>query len=103
MTISTSIQNDLAVISVKGRFKYDLTRPFRDATEQIASQPSVRRIEVDLADATYMDSSALGLLLALRDAVRARGMSIQLTNVRGNVRQVLDLARFDRLFAISGE
>lgn len=100
MSISASFNDDLAVITVTGDFKYDRTSEFRQAAATIGARPGVKRIEVDFADATYIDSSALGLLLALRDGARGKGQPIELTNVRGNVRQVLEIARFGNLFAI---
>lgn len=102
MTITIRIQDDLAVLSIKGRFTYDLTQPFREAADQIGRFPALRRIEVDLSEATYIDSSALGLLLTLRDTAIAKGLDIRLTKVAGNVRQVILLAHFDRLFTIDG-
>jgi HptB-dependent secretion and biofilm anti anti-sigma factor len=100
MSISASYNDDLAVITVRGDFTYDSTAAFREAASDVTNRVGVKRIEVDFADATYIDSSALGLLLSLRDGVRGKGQPIELTNVRGNVRQVLEIASFGTLFTI---
>ena len=56
---------------------------------------------IDLAGVDYLDSSALGMLLLLRDRAAAASKAVSLENCRGNVRQVLDIANFGKLFKIS--
>ena len=45
--------------------------------------------------------SLIDLLLLLRDKVGAENKSVSLANCKGNVRQVLDIANFGKLFKIS--
>lgn len=49
----------------------------------------------------YLDSSALGMLLMLRDKLGGANKEVALVGVRGNVKQVLDIANFAKLFQIS--
>ena len=42
----------------------------------------------------YLDSSALGMFLMLRDKLGGANKEVALTGVRGNVKQVLDIANF---------
>ncbi len=63
--------------------------------------PATTRIEVDFSAATYLDSSGLGVLLTSRDLARKNNRELVLTNCRGSVRGVLNVARFDRLFSIT--
>ena len=48
----------------------------------------------------YIDSSALGMLLMLRDRAKKQNMTVTLANAQGRIRQVLDTAQFERLFAV---
>lgn len=57
-------------------------------------------ILVDLGKVAYLDSSALGMLLMLRDKARAHNRPVALANCTGSVKQVLDIANFGKLFAI---
>ena len=52
-------------IKVNGRFDFSSHQEFRDAYEKVAS--SVDTYNVDLSGTSYLDSSALGMLLLLRD------------------------------------
>ena len=58
------------------------------------------KIVVDLGLVDYLDSSALGMLLMLRDKATGSNREIALSNCKGPVKQVLDIANFGRLFQI---
>ena len=88
------------VIQLQGRFDFNAHREFREAVEQ-AVKEAVTQILVDLGAVDYLDSSALGMLLMLRDKMGGANKDVALTGVRGNVKQVLDIANFGKLFQIS--
>jgi anti-anti-sigma factor len=48
----------------------------------------------------YLDSSALGMLLMLRDKAKGAAREVVLTKCTGAVKQVLDIANFGKLFRI---
>ena len=52
-------------------------------------------------DVEYVDSSALGMLLMLRERANSAKLGLVLANPRGMVRQALDIAHFEKLFVIS--
>jgi anti-anti-sigma factor len=56
---------------------------------------------VDLGRVEYLDSSALGMLLVLKDHAQARGIGIALANCRGIVKETLDVASFGAMFPMS--
>jgi anti-anti-sigma factor len=56
---------------------------------------------VDLKEATYLDSSALGMLLLLRDHVGGDDAEVQVVNTSPDVRKILAISNFDKLFDIS--
>jgi len=95
------IKTDQAVtIRLDGRFDFSTHRDFRAAVEQALHDAAANLIMVDLGGVDYLDSSALGMLLMLRDKVGVAKRTVSLTNCRGSVRQVLDIANFDKLFTI---
>ncbi len=59
-----------------------------------------RRYVVDLGGATYLDSSALGMLLLLRDHAGGDAAQIRLINCNADVRKVLSISNFQQLFVI---
>jgi anti-anti-sigma factor len=56
---------------------------------------------VDLKEATYLDSSALGMLLLLRDHVGGDESRVSMVNTSSDVRKILAISNFDKLFDIS--
>jgi len=87
-------------LRLEGRFDFSTHRDFRAAVDQALQETGGNPIVVDLGAVDYLDSSALGMLLMLRDKVGAAKGAISLVNSRGSVRQVLDIANFGKLFAI---
>ena len=72
----------------------------RGAVERALAETGARQIEVDLAGVGYVDSSALGMLLMLRDKARMVGRPVVIAGAQGSVRQVLEIANFAKLFSI---
>lgn len=89
-----------ATIKLAGRFDFNAHRSFRDAYEPQLGNADVKEFQIDFGQVDYVDSSALGMLLMLRDKAKASGRAVSLANCRGAVKQVLDIANFSKLFAI---
>ena len=101
MRTTVTSANGTAVIRLQGRFDFSAHRDFREATERALTSADCRGVSVDLGEVDYLDSSALGMLLMLRDKAQAVGRTVSLDRCRGAVRQVLDIANFGKLFTIS--
>ncbi|MEO5333951.1 MAG: STAS domain-containing protein [Magnetococcus sp. YQC-5] len=65
------------------------------------SAASGRRFVVDLAGAEFIDSSALGMLLLLREMTDATGADVEIVNTRPEVLKILHTAKFEQLFKIA--
>lgn len=100
MKISTSYDSPKTRIALSGRFDFSSHRLFRDNCEKVLSDAATREIEIDLGEVSYLDSSALSMLLLLREKAKNADKAIALENCRETVRQVLDVANFNKLFTI---
>ena len=85
-------------ISIQGRFDFGAHQEFRNAYERVEVTP--KRYVVDLRDTTYLDSSALGMLLLLRDHAGGDHARISLVNCNPDVRKILSISNFEQLFQI---
>lgn len=85
-------------IKVKGRFDFAKHHEFRSSYED--RPVGSLSVVVDLKDATYLDSSALGMLLLLRDHVGGDDSQIEVVNPSSDVRKILAISNFDKLFDI---
>ena len=100
MSITTrrSAQGSEVTISIKGRFDFSSHQAFRDAYESNAEGTST--YVVDMKDTTYLDSSALGMLLLLRDYAGGDKSRIRITGCNADVRKILTISNFEQLFTI---
>ena len=89
-----------ARIALTGRFDFNTHRAFRSACEAPLNATDVREIEIDFSAVDALDSSALGMLLLLREKAERAHKTVALANCRGVVKQVLDIANFAKLFPI---
>ena len=101
MDIQTTAYDSKATLRLKGRLPFDSHRAFRSAYEPYLEEPAARVVVVDFSGVDYLDSSALGMLLLLREKLAAVRKEAELTGVTGAVKQVFDIANFARLFRIS--
>ncbi|MBK1872105.1 MULTISPECIES: STAS domain-containing protein [Marinobacter] len=85
-------------IKIEGRFDFSTHQAFRDAYEH--GGRDVSGYVVDLSDATYLDSSALGMLLLLRDHAGGDSADIVIQNCNNDVRKILTISNFEQLFTI---
>lgn len=90
-----------AILKLNGRFDFNTHRDFRAAYEPMLGDPDVKSLSVDFSGVDYLDSSALGMLLMLRDKMGGVNKDVSLVGVQGNVKQVLDIANFGKLFRIA--
>lgn len=101
METNVSIDAGRATIHLVGRFDFNAHREFRQVSENALERADVREVKIDLGRVEYLDSSALGMLLMLRDRAKAANKQVALINCVRNVRQVLDIANFGKLFQIA--
>ena len=100
MSIDTRISEDGgdATIKISGRFDFSQHHDFRTAFEE--TPDDVKSFTVDLGGTEYVDSSALGMLLVLRDRVQDRKEGVKIVNANPAVKKILEIANFDKLFVL---
>ncbi|MBU1691569.1 MAG: STAS domain-containing protein [Gammaproteobacteria bacterium] len=101
MQITVEKKGETARLVLNGRFDFSSHREFRNACDEALQTPEIKVIEADFSRVDYLDSSALGMLLLLREKAQNTNLKVSLTNCTGLVQQVLDVANFQRLFTIS--
>ena len=100
MNVNVNNENGKARLALKGRFDFTCHRGFKQAYEDAFAGAGVSELVVYMGQVEYLDSSALGMLLLLRDKGKAMGKPVSLANCAGTVRDVLRVANFDKLFTL---
>ncbi|MCB1787389.1 MAG: STAS domain-containing protein [Chromatiaceae bacterium] len=100
MSITSSVSSDGAVVTiyVTGHFDFASHQEFMRAYKQ--HPRGEKSFVVDLKHAEYMDSSAMGALLQLRE-YGVKGRPTEVVNSSDGVREILRIANFDKIFKIS--
>ncbi|BBE50215.1 STAS-domain containing protein [Ferriphaselus amnicola] len=101
MQTSVLVSGGIATVDIMGRFDFSAHRGFKEAYDPLLSDGSVTSFVIDLSGVDYMDSSALGMLLMLRERAQAVNKKVTLSRPNHTVSQILDIANFAKLFPIS--
>lgn len=89
--------NQCLTIQIDGRFDFSLHKDFRDAYRQLNGS---HHYVIDLSQTEYMDSSALGMLLLLREHAGGDDSNIKITGCRTEIQKILKISNFEKLFEI---
>ncbi len=98
VTVQNSGDNRSVVILVSQQFDYSLHQAFREAYRHVDTAGAV--FTVDLANATYMDSSALGMILLLKEHADKLGGRVIIAQPNESVHKILMIANFDQFVSI---
>lgn len=101
MSISSTVTGDgrEATIRISGRFDFSQNQEFRSVLEGAGA--NVEKFVVDLRETDYVNSSALGMLLVLRDKVGGQKERVRIVNVNPDVKKISTIANFGQMFAIA--
>lgn len=98
-SVKQSVIDGIGTVYVAGRFTFNSHREFRSACAAVCNA-APKSLAVNLSQTDYLDSSALGMLLMLRDQAQRLSISIKIVGARGVALKVLEVANFQKLFEI---
>lgn len=97
--ISESSQAGKPVLSVRGEIDLSTAPELREHLLMLASnEPSV--VIVDLSDVTFLDSTALGVLVSGLKRLRSEGGDLRLVVNRPNLLKVFEITGLTDLFSM---
>lgn len=85
------------IINISGRFDFSALEEFR---KSYMDYSEVKTYIIDLKKTKYLDSSALGMLLGLRDYAGGDDADITIINTNDEVEKILKITRLDELFTL---
>jgi anti-sigma B factor antagonist len=89
-------------IGLAGELDLSAVACIDEIVEQTLSDPRVSLVVLDVARATFLESSALGALVRGRRAASAQGRRLVVVNATGHVRRVLDLTGVAEVLTADG-
>ena len=100
MEYAISKTPDTVVVALKGRFTFADAARFKQALDHLKEAQGSSLI-IDLAALEFIDSAAMGMLLMTRDTAAAEKIPLTLRGPTGQVKRILDVAKFNVLFEIA--
>ncbi|MBF0627661.1 MAG: STAS domain-containing protein [Magnetococcales bacterium] len=98
MPITTHEESGVVTITLDDKFVFSDHRAFRGTYHD---RPPGTRFVLDFRRVTYMDSSALGMLLLLKEEGAGGDKTrVQLTHCNDQIKKILDVANFTQLFTM---
>ena len=97
LTVNFSKDKKEMTMKIDGRFDFNLQAAFRNSYRDV---PQDTRFIIDLSDTSFMDSSAMGMLLLLREHSGEHEPNIRLLHCNPEVRRILEISNLDKMFAI---
>jgi len=98
MGITTTTNNGITRIIIDDKFDYSVHNDFRAVYKDT---PVGTQFIVDMNRTTYIDSSALGMMLLLREHSGEKAEKISIVGCNPEVKQILVMSNFEHLFNIS--
>jgi anti-sigma B factor antagonist len=97
-----SIDAERHVVAVRGEIDL-FTAPELKQKLTDAIEGGKTRIVVDLSDTTFLDSTALGVLIGAVKRLRSRDGALVIVNVDQNIAKTFEITGLDQIFTILAE
>lgn len=98
--VKVSLVGEVTLVEPRGEFVGgDETEELREALTSAAGGGTTKLL-VDLANVTYLNSTALGVLIAAHTNFTKRGATIGLCNVSDNIRNIFVITKLTLVFTI---
>ena len=90
------------VVAVRGEIDL-FTAPELKKTLADAIENGATRVVVDLSETTFLDSTALGVLIGAVKRLRSRDGQLVIVNTDANIAKTFEITGLDQIFTILGD
>ncbi len=94
--VAVSIEENEIKVLIVGRFDYDLIDEFRDSYAGMVDNSM--DVSLDFSQTEHIDSSALGMVLNMKNYLKKEDRAIQIKNCKPNLMKLFSMAHFERKF-----
>ena len=100
--VRTETRDGITIVALRGEFTGgDETTELREILAREA-ESGVTKLLIDLGDATYLNSTALGVLIAAHTNFTKRGARLGLCNVSKNIENLFVITKLVLVFNVYG-
>jgi len=98
VTVTKSEDGKTITIKLPGEFDFRSHRDFRETHRDADANA---QYILDFSSTEHIDSSALGMLLLMREGLGNDDAHVKLVNCRPNIKKLLEMASFHQLFEVA--
>ena len=98
---SARMEGDALIASIRGEIDLHSSPEVREALLNAINTHKPKKVILNLGQVSYMDSSAVAVLVEALQKMRKTGGKICLTNLQPRVKGLLEIARLDTIFTIA--
>jgi len=99
INVSKNSDNNEVSIVINGRFDFSMNSDFRKILSDFGD--SGEKYVIDMGAVEDLDSSALGMLLLLREKAGGDNANIKIRKCRPDIMEMLNMANFQTMFDIN--
>ncbi len=103
MRIEIRFNDDVAVMSLDGKFLAGSDGPFLRQKVKDLVDAGARMLVLNFAEVPYIDSTGLGFLAGCRVTTQNAGASMVLAGVNEHVRKILDRVKLTQFFVLADD
>ena len=100
MPAKVEITGEVARILLSGDVDFSTQVNLGEAIDQALSVDAAKEIQVDMTDATFIDSSVIRSLIKLQERALAKGKSLSIWNCSAHIQEIFVIGGFDQMFVI---
>ena len=100
MPAKVEFTGNVARIILSGNLDFSTQEDLVKVIDQALSRDAAKEIQVDMADVTFIDSSAIRALLHLQEMARGKEKSLSIWNCNEQIRETFAIGGFDRMFVM---
>ncbi|MGW2690246.1 ATP-binding protein [Streptomyces sp. NPDC001414] len=100
MRPTVQVKNGTGKMVLNGQLDSSVQSDFKEVSEELLNNPEVRLIQIDFEKVPFLDTSALGMLMLLKQRTEDKKKSLELINCGESVKQIFEIAHFDAQFTI---
>jgi anti-anti-sigma factor len=92
--------SDSRTIVIPERFDFSQHKTFTEQSNQLIQDEQVKTVILDFSRTSYLDSSALGMLVLLKKKAKVKAINTIIRGAKDNAKDILLIANFNQLFEI---
>src|ERR1041384_8606359 len=100
MPAKMEMTGDIARIALIGNLDFSTQKSLAEAFNLALSNDRAKEIQIDMTNATFIDSAVIRALLQLQELAIGKKKSLSIWNCYDRIREVFAIGGFDQMFVI---